>query len=256
VSEERVRRWLADLEARHLRDLGFAEVRRALQALSSLYVQRRKRLDAGAALEGAGKRAAFALFYGPLHFLAVREVVRALDAAQPRPERILDLGCGTGVGGAAWALEAGGRPVVEGIDRNGWAVDEARWTLRRLDLIGDARRGAAESARTIDAGAVLAAFTLNELDERGRERVLQGMLSGAASGISALVVEPIAARMSPWWPGWARRFVEAGGRADEWRFRVELPDVVRRLDRAAGLDHSQLGARSLWLRGRKGRSRT
>ena len=77
MTGDAVGRWLAALEARHLRDLTFAEVRRALQALSATYVQQRGRLPGGAALEGAGKRAAFALFYGPLHFLAVREVVRA-----------------------------------------------------------------------------------------------------------------------------------------------------------------------------------
>jgi hypothetical protein len=41
--------------------------------------------------------------------------------------------------------------------------------------------------------------------------------------------------------------VAAGGRADEWRFRVPLPDVVARLDRAAGLDHRELTCRSLWI---------
>ena len=91
------------LEARHLSELTFKEVRHALQALSSLYVERRERMADGAALDGAGKRAAFALYYGPMHFLLVREIVRALALRAPR--RILDLGCGTGTAGAAWALE-------------------------------------------------------------------------------------------------------------------------------------------------------
>jgi len=78
-----VEAWYAALEARHLMSLTFPEVRRALQALSSLYVERRDRLVAGRALEGAGKRAAFAMFYGPLHFLIVREIVRALQAVDP-----------------------------------------------------------------------------------------------------------------------------------------------------------------------------
>jgi len=38
-----------------------------------------------------------------------------------------------------------------------------------------------------------------------------------------------------------------GGRADEWRFRIELPAIVAKLDRAAKLDHRELTARSLWL---------
>src|SRR5512135_1759049 len=97
TGDDRVTTWLAALEARHLADLRFAEVSRALRALSSAYVERRGRLAEGAALEGAGKRAAFALFYGPLHFLLVREVVRALGASDPAPARVVDLGCGTGV---------------------------------------------------------------------------------------------------------------------------------------------------------------
>ena len=97
-----VEAWYAALEARHLTTLTFTEVRRALQALSSLYVERRDRLGKGAALEGKGKRAAFSMFYGPLHFLVVREIVRALAAADPPPRRIVDLGCGTGTAGAAW----------------------------------------------------------------------------------------------------------------------------------------------------------
>ena len=51
--------WMAALEKRHLARLTFPEVRRALQALSSLYVQRRGRIGTGTAFEGAGKRAAF-----------------------------------------------------------------------------------------------------------------------------------------------------------------------------------------------------
>src|SRR6266850_5114822 len=99
-------RWFEALEERHLGNLRFSEIRRGVQALSSLYVSRRDRLDRNSALDGAGKRAAFAMFFGPLHFLLVREIVRALDARIPRGAEILDFGCGTGVAGAAWALES------------------------------------------------------------------------------------------------------------------------------------------------------
>lgn len=248
ADEERIAGWLAELERRQLRDLTFAEVRRGLQALSSLYVERRGRIGAGAALDGRGKRAAFALYYGPLHFLAVREIVRGLEAARPAPSRIIDLGCGTGVGGAAWALEAGGRPSVEGIEHNGWAVAEARWTLERLGLKGGARRGSITRATLPRRGeAALAAYTLNELPEQERSALLQPLLDAGRAGARALVVEPIARGTAPWWETWREAFVAAGGRADEWRFRVALPEAVRRLDRAAGLDHRELTARSLYL---------
>src|SRR5712692_647011 len=111
--------WLEALEARHLADLTFSEISRALRALSSAYVERRARLSAGAVLSGAGKRAAFALFYGPLHYLLVRHIVAALGAASVRTSAVVDLGCGTGAAGAACAGSFSAHLV--GIDRHHWA---------------------------------------------------------------------------------------------------------------------------------------
>jgi SAM-dependent methyltransferase len=239
--------WLEALEKRHLRDLTFPEVRRALQALSSLYVERRGRLASGAALEGAGKRAAFALYYGPLHFLLVRKVVRALGAAVPRPGRVVDLGCGTGAAGAAWALE-GGRVAVDGFDRSGWAAGEARWTLGCLGLPGTARHADVRAAPRAGPGdAVLAAFTVNELPDRARDELRDRLLRAAEAGARVLVVEPLARRALGWWTEWEEAFVGRGGRADQWRFPADLPPLLARLDRAAGLDHRELTGRSLWL---------
>ena len=236
--------WMAALEKRHLETLEFREVRKALQALSSLYVQRRGKLAEGAALDSAGKRAAFALFYGPLHFLTVRGIVRGLGAST-RVSSILDLGCGTGAGGAAWALECEPRARVRGIDASGWAASEARWGYGRLGLAGEARQG---DVRRADLGgpgtAVIAAFTVNELDEETRDDLKTRLLD---RGGPALVVEPIARGAAPWWTGWTRAFEGKGGRADEWRLAAGLPEIVVKLDRAAGLDHRQLTARSLYL---------
>src|SRR5262249_54036029 len=85
-------RWLSALETRHFSELTFQEVARALRALSATYVERRDRIRSGATLAGAGKRAAFALFYGPLHYLLVREIVRALADSTIAPT-LVDLGC-------------------------------------------------------------------------------------------------------------------------------------------------------------------
>src|SRR6185312_5166963 len=63
--------WLASLERRHLANLSRSELTRALRALSSCYVERRGKLAEGGALDSAGKRAAFALYYGTLHFFTV-----------------------------------------------------------------------------------------------------------------------------------------------------------------------------------------
>ena len=241
-------RWLDGLQSRHLANLTFPEVRRGLQALSSLYVERRGRIASGAALEGAGKRAAFALYLGPLHFLIVREVVRALGAAEPAPSRIVDLGCGTGAAGAAWALEARSRPFYEGVDRSGWAAAEARWTLKALGLRGQVHSGELERQELPGrGGAVLAAFAVNEIDDAARGRLLVRLLEAGRAGARVLVVEPIAKRAASWWREWAAAMTAAGGRDDEWRFPAALPAPLADLDKAAGLDHRELLARSLWI---------
>src|SRR3954467_13990069 len=97
-----VTEWLEALETRHLADLRVAEVTRALRALSSAYVQRRHIVAGGGTLDTAGKRAAFALYYAPLHLLTTLAIVRALGADSTSPAAIIDIGCGTGVAGAAW----------------------------------------------------------------------------------------------------------------------------------------------------------
>jgi SAM-dependent methyltransferase len=244
-----VEAWLAALDERHRADLDFKELRRGIQALSSLYVERRDRLrSAGGPLRGAGKRAAFAAFFGPLHFLTVRRVVRELGAASPAPSRILDLGCGTGAAGAAWALEAGARADVLGYDVSSWVLEEARWTYQTLGIRGRARRGDLERVRLPGGGgSILLAFTVNELEFAQRPPLLRRLLVSARRGSGLLVVEPISRRVAPWWRDWSDAVCDAGGRSDEWRFTETLPASIQRLDRAAGLDHGTLTARSLWI---------
>jgi SAM-dependent methyltransferase len=243
--------WVAELEKRHLADLRVSEITRALRALSSAYVERRHTVARGGPLDSAGKRAAFALFYAPLHFLAASHVIRSLNGAtEPAPSRILDIGCGTGAAGAAWAVAAGGTPMISGIDRHPWAIDEARWTYRTLDLKGTARQGDAARLPRLDRGAAaIAAYVLNELPDGVRSRAEEQLFAAAERGARVLILEPIARAIAPWWQETARRASEAGGRADEWRFEVDLPPLLRTLDKAAGLNHRELSVRSIWLPG-------
>ena len=241
--------WFDALERRHLVDLTFSEVRRSVQTLSSTYVERRDRLNTGAVLRGAGKRAAFALFFTPLHFLLVREIVRALNASIPRGAQILDLGCGTGPAGAAWALETGDSSVVLGVDVNSWALEECRWNYKHLEIRGATRKADLKTFRLPGSTAVIAAFTINELDPEDRTRFRKEFLNIHRLGLPVLVVEPIARKLTRWWSDWAREIVSAGGRADEWRLGVPLPERLALMDRAAGLDHREITGRSLWLPG-------
>ena len=259
-TDTRFDQWLDALERRQLADLTFPQVSSALRALSSTYVERRQRIREGAALDGAGKRAAFALFYGPLHYLLVREIVRALagTAACANPLTgfgkgmpLVDLGCGTGSAGAAWASACSTTPDVLGFDRHPWAVAEAAETYRAFHLSARTRR--ADIARTAlpkGRASIVAAFTLNEMDDVSRDALITRLVERAGRGDRLLIIEPIAGFTARWWNGWRTRIEAAGGRGDEWRFRVELPPIVAKLDRAAGLNHRELTARSLWIASR------
>jgi hypothetical protein len=241
--------WLQALERRHLARFEFAEVRKALQALSSVYVERRDRIGRGAALDTEGKRAAFALFYAPLHFLFVREVVRALGAAAERLEQVIDLGCGTAPAGTAWASECGGGCRVLGYERHGWAASEAKATFSAFALSGRVQTGDVAKAQPL-AGVrartgIVAAYLVNELDEAAQRGLLADLLHASEAGARVLIVEPLSRRVATYWPEWAKAFDAAGGRQDEWRFRLDLPDLLRKFDKAAGLDHRELTGRTL-----------
>ena len=239
--------WLTALERRHVTNLTSSELTRAVRALSSCYIERRGKLCQGAALDSAGKRVAFACFYGPLHFLTVTEIVGALRACHEPPETLLDLGCGTGVGGAAWARACGGRPKIVGVDRNPWAVAEANWTYRELDVQGTARTGDLSMAPmpATPRSAVVMAYAVNELDEATRSKMLRALVDAVRGGTRALIVEAIAIRDKPWWPEWARTLTAEGARTDEWRFDVKVPDHLRERGRRARLSVQQLTARSI-----------
>jgi hypothetical protein len=258
-SDDRFARWIAALEAKHLAELTFSEVSRALRALSSTYVERRQKLASGAALSGAGKRAAFALFYGPLHHLLIAHIVAGLPEATRNVDTLLDLGCGTGASGAAWAAtcrsspaeaKGDGGPRVIGIDRHPWALSEAAATYRAFGIPSTVRQGDIAAVK-LPAGpvSILAAFTLNELADPERDALLARMVERAARGDCVLIVEPLAGFVARWWNRWRDTIETAGGRADEWRLRTELPAIVAKLDRAAGLNHREITGRSLWLGG-------
>lgn len=256
--------WVDTLEKRYLADLTFREVSRGVKALSADYVERRARIADGGVLAGAGKRAAFALFYGPLHFLIVERIAERLSASAADelgvhggdPGLIVDLGCGTGAAGAAWA--SGARfarhatplkhRVVCGIDKSPWALAEAAGTYRHFGLSGRTRRAdLVTTALPGQPAMLLSAFTVNELPEAGRDALLPRLLERARRGDQVLILEPLAGFVARWWNTWRRAFESAGGRADQWRFRVELPPLVGKLDRAAGLNHEEVTGRTLWL---------
>ena len=246
--------WFAALEKRHGSAYSRPELLKAIRALSVRYVERRASFVRESPLDSAGKRAAFALFYAPLHLITTREILRGLGPVRA-VRTIVDLGCGTGVAGAAWAASIDPRPSIQGLDELGWAIDEANWNWRTLGLGGRARRGdlveaAAQLARATprdgdNTVGIVLGWSVNELAADRRTALLALLMQLARRGAAVLVIEPIARRLTPWFDGWRDAFVKAGGRADEWRFTIDLPPRLAALDRDAGFDREELSAKSL-----------
>jgi hypothetical protein len=250
--------WLDALVARHSAAMTRTEFLKAIRALSARYVERRSLLPDRTPLDSPGKRAAFAGFYAPLHFLTMRAIVRALGAAAIPLDSILDLGCGSAVSSIAWACAVARRPAIEGVDRNGWALDEARANCRDLRLPARLRRGdlvvelerlaSARSATSAESRGVILGWSLNELARGDRDRAERAIHAIAAHGTRIIIVEPIGRRLVPWWDDMVARAMQGGAKADEWRFEDPLPPTLAALDREAGFDRDGLTARSLaWL---------
>ena len=239
--------YLRELEQRHLADLRFSDVTRALRALSSAYVERRESaLSEKKALDGAGKRAAFALYYGPIHFLLIQHIARELAIA-PTNGTVVDLGSGTGVAGAAVAADGA---HVMAVDTHPWTLQEARFTYRAFGLKADVTRGhAARIHFPADTTCIVAAFIVNELNDSDRAALLKQLIrvTSRPHRSRVLIVEPISTRISPWWPEWEKEFLAHQGRSDEWRVAAELPPIVKRLAKAAGLRPQVLTAKTLSL---------
>ena len=245
---DKAERYLNALLDRHLQDLKFSEVTRSLRAVSAGYVEKREEGGLARALDGRGKRAAFALYYGATHFLAALALVRELDLgfAGSSGRTILDVGCGTGVCGAAWALGSAAPTSVIGADRSSFALHEARWTYGFLRVKGETRRSITETLDSIKRpDGIVIGWTLNELDDEKREVILAKLLPWVAKGSRLLVIEPVSKRVAPWWDAWVGRFPPDRCSTVEKKLRLALPAKIALLARSAGLSTDAMVVRVL-----------
>jgi hypothetical protein len=248
--------WLRVVVARHSAPFSRQEFLKAVRALSSRYVEGRATLTSRSPLDSAGKRAAFAGFYAPLHYLTTRAIVAALPPAG-HVRRIVDLGAGTGVAALAWATSLSPPAPVTGIDLNAWALDEMRWNCRTLGVTCRTKREsliavldrelAGNRIRMLANTGIVCGWSLNELTAPERAHALDGLLAARRNGAVVLVIEPLARSAVPWWETWQRSAAAVGGRADEWRIAAELPRDLAEIDEQAGFRREHLTARSLWL---------
>ena len=249
--------WAEAVLARHTRALARPEFLKAARALSVRYVERRSDLPRRSPIDSAGKRAAFAGLFAPLHFYTALGIAERLGIGDSGPiDRVVDLGCGTGVSSAACAVALDRAPGIEGVDQLGWSLAEAVWNWRALGVRGRTRRGdlvtAAErlaAQRNIGHGRTLVVlgWTVNELGSAGRARLLCAVRSLAADGTPALVIEPIGRGATPWWREWHDALLPHHVREDAWSIEPRLPAAVCEVDAAAGFRREALTAKSLYV---------
>ena len=247
--------WIDAAIARHTMPFSRPEFLKAVRALSARYVEHRSALPSRSPLDSAGKRAAFAGFYAPLHYLTIRGLLRALPHGPQ--SRVLDLGCGTGVGGLAWAASLPTAVPVTGVDLNTWALEELRWNSRHLAIPCRTQRGSmvdvldktlsGRRRQDLAGTGIVCAWSANELPGPLRDRLLTHLLDAHRAGASVLIVEPLALSAVPWWASWQAAVTSAGGSADEWRLAPDLPPALAELDEAAGFRRDALTVRSFWL---------
>ena len=245
-------RWIAALEARHFAELTFPEVSRALRALSSTYVERRQKLAEGAALVGRrqARRVRAVLRTAPPSARAShrREPSRG-DANHPdaHRSRVRHGRVRRGVGAR---VRAACRASSGSIAIRGRLPRRATPTARS----GSPRPSAAATSRPRPRSTARPRFSRrsrsNELADPARDALLPRLLDRArqrrsrprrraARRLRRALVEEVAGRVRV-------------GRRPRRRMaaaRTELPPIVEKLDRAAGLNHREITGRSLWLAG-------
>jgi len=243
--------WLAALEQRHLANLTRQEFTRAVRALSARYVERRGQLPDRSPLDSAGKRAAFALFYAPLHFLTTQAALERLGIRTDLAA-LVDLGCGTGVCSAAWALMHDPPPPITGVDANAWALEEARWNWRTMglggrtvrgDLVATAKGLLRHSEAALGRTGVIAGWAINELDAPARIQVLDIIDQLLERGVTLVILEPLARGVTPWWDEWEARLAPRGIHAGDVKADVPLPSPLDSFSDAAGFRKKELGVR-------------
>jgi ribosomal protein RSM22 (predicted rRNA methylase) len=189
---------------------------KAVRGLSELFTVGRERMGFDYLSEPALRRA-YLSYFAPVNIAKTYSVLTELPVLPTRPLRVLDLGCGPGVGGLAlfqylsgeYGKDHAGTEVLS-IDRNPETLRDAESVWRNLGASGLSshlpelhverrdveRRGASASWKRERFDLILVVNTLNELflstpdPIDARARLLAQLLECLAPDGSLIVIEP------------------------------------------------------------------
>ncbi|HRC57653.1 MAG TPA: amidohydrolase family protein, partial [Kofleriaceae bacterium] len=126
--------------------------------------------------------------------LGGREVPRRDFLRRLGPLAIVDVGCGTGAAGAAWAVHAGAGATLAAYDSHPWAVEETRATIQAFGLKEDTgwfrfsvgAVGVEELAAAMDRlEAALRAVTLSAAEVLGVADLTGSLSAGKLANVVA-----------------------------------------------------------------------
>ena len=244
------------LEARHLSELTFAEVRRALQALSSVYVERRERMAEGAGSTGPASAPRSPSTTGRCTSCScARSCARSARPPAPRAApgpRLRHRHRGRGLGAGVRAPDAG-----RGVDRSGWAVAEARWTSRASASTGRTTRADATTAPPAQApGRRPRRVHRERARGQAHARGCCRACSSRPGGLDRPRRRADLRRVTPRWPEWAGAVEDRRrpGARTSGASAPPMPTALALLGKAAGLDAGELSrpVASSCRRGRAG----
>ena len=198
-------------------------------------------------LDSAGKRAAFALYYAPLHFVATAHVVKALGAggaatAHDHRSGLRDRRRRSRVGACRRRHERGGRHRSSPVGRGGGALDLSRPWPARPGARRRRHRGAARAARGGDRRRLSAQRARRRRAPAGRGPAARGRgpwRAGARARTDRASGDALVGRH--------RRPVRRGRRARRrMAAQTNLPPSTALLGKAAGLNSREMKVRSLY----------
>ena len=138
--DELFTRWLASLEARHLADFRSPRSRGRFGHCPPRMSNAARNLRPAPPSIPPGKRAAFALFYGPLHLLTIGHIVRCARRQTRLRHPISSTLAAVQVSAAPRGRSARAASLESPASiATRWAVEESRRTYRELGLRGQAR---------------------------------------------------------------------------------------------------------------------
>lgn len=243
--------WWAKLEAIHNESRAGLTRRawhQAIQAASRNYTSQRQRLSQSVAPSPAIQLAQHG-YYGVMHALIVQAIAAYFHIQQWPFQRLIDIGCNTGVAGLTLCAQLPTITSYIGLEPQRWAAKKAKQFQLACAIPGKIFSGTGLTWQPQKGDLILLSFVLNEMTESQRKVLHSKLLHHLEKGAGILIIEPIARHITPWWDSWLQSFLPwSYSQANlQKAWPVQTPQMWFESHHGAGFHHQRWKARSLWI---------